>query len=47
MSRPHGAEIGGVLSELANLQILLPPIPQDIAEDLLYEEQVEYFGDMA
>ena len=47
MSRPHEAQIDAPLPQLANLQFPLPPIPQDVAEDLPYEEQVEYFGDMA
>ncbi|KAH0825741.1 hypothetical protein J3R83DRAFT_9956 [Lanmaoa asiatica] len=47
MSRPHWAQINVPLPELANLQFPLPPVPQDVAEDLPYEEQVQYLGDMA
>lgn len=47
MSRPHRTQIDAPLPEFANLQFRLPPVPQDVAEDLPYEEQVEYFGDAA
>ncbi|KAG9318980.1 hypothetical protein JVU11DRAFT_1096 [Chiua virens] len=47
MSRPHWAQIDAPLPELANLLFPLPPVPQDLAEDLPYNEQVEYLGDTA
>ena len=47
MSRPQEAQVDVPLPELANLRFPLPPVPQDVAEDLPYEEQVEYFGEMA
>lgn len=46
MSRPHWVQDDAPLPELANLHFPLPRIPQDIAQDLPYEEQVEYLGDM-
>ncbi|KAG9308932.1 hypothetical protein JVU11DRAFT_11396 [Chiua virens] len=48
MSRLHGGQVDEALPELANLEFRIPPIPRDVAEDLPYEEQVEYgVGDMA
>lgn len=47
MSHPHEIPTNGPLPEFANLQFRLPPVPQDVAEDLPYDQQVEYFGDVA
>ncbi|KAH0825660.1 hypothetical protein J3R83DRAFT_11748 [Lanmaoa asiatica] len=47
MSQPHRTQINAPLPELANLQFPLPPLPQDVAEDLPYEERVEYLEDIA
>lgn len=47
MSRPHAARINAALPELVDLRFPLPALPQDVAEDLPYEEQVEYFEDAA
>ena len=47
MSCPHSTETDAILPEFANLQVSPPRIPRDLAEDLPYEEQVQYLGDVA
>ena len=46
MSCPHSTEIDTILPKFTNLQVSSLCIPNDLAEDLPYEEQVQYLGDV-